>query len=139
MTQEYRSSWTDKRLDEFADSVHEVHESITELRESIAEQRRLNSETSANLTKTQKIVESNARAIEAMGNKYDPYLAAMMASQARMQENAERHEARMAQLEAEAQERRQVKDQRKAESYQRFNVLLAEVRYLIHGKNYVAE
>jgi uncharacterized protein YciW len=118
MTQEYRSSWTDEKLDRLANTVSELSDS---------------------LISTKKIVESNARAIEAMGNKFDPYLAAMVAGQIRLQENAERNEARLAKIEEEAAIRKIETEQQKAESDQRFNVLLAEVRYLIHDRDVITE
>ncbi len=94
--------WTDEMLDELASSVSELREGMGELREEMGQLR----ETVAELSNNVDGVRITAQALLQVA--------------AQQQQASQRHEEEMQQLK-----------QRQAESDERFNTLLAEVRYLI--------
>jgi len=96
--------WTDEMLDELASSVSEMRESMTEMRESMTEMRESMTEMREGMTEMRESID-NLR----------------VTSQALLQ------------LAAQNQQELQLIKQRQAESDQRFNILLEEVRYLIRN------
>lgn len=96
--------WTDEMLDNLAFSVTELRESVTEVRESVTELRE-------SVTEVKDSVDGLRVTAQAL-------LQLAAQSQSRM----DRFDEEMALLK-----------QRQAESDQRFNILLEEVRYLIRG------
>ncbi|NEP56606.1 MAG: hypothetical protein F6K31_06220 [Symploca sp. SIO2G7] len=96
--------WTDGMLDGLASSVGEMRESITEMRESITEVR------------------------ESITEIRDSVDGLRVTAQALLQVAAQ-NQRRMDMFEEEIE----LMKRRQAESDQRFNVLLEEVRYLIRG------
>jgi uncharacterized coiled-coil DUF342 family protein len=98
--------WTDPMLDNLASSVTELRESVTELRESVTELR------------------------ESVTEVKDSVDGLRITSQALLQVAAQ-NQSRMDHFEEEMA----LMKQRQAESDQRFNILLEEVRYLIRGNS----
>jgi methyl-accepting chemotaxis protein len=96
--------WNDGMLDEFASSVTELRESTTELRESTTELR-----------------ESTTELRESVTEVKDGIDGLRITAQALLQ------------LAAQSQRDMELIKERQAESDQRFNVLLEEVRFLIRG------
>jgi predicted nucleic acid-binding Zn-ribbon protein len=97
--------WTDEMLDNLASSTTELRESITELREDFADVR------------------------ESITEIKDSIDGLRITSQALLQVAAQ-NQVRMDRFDEEMT----LVKQRQAESDQRFNVLLEEVRFLIRGK-----
>ncbi|MGK7885068.1 MAG: hypothetical protein AB4057_10650 [Crocosphaera sp.] len=104
--------WNDEMLDELASSVGEMKESITEMRESISEVK--DSVDGLRVT-AQALLQVAAQTQQRM-DMFDEEMTLMKQQQ-------QRH--------AEAME---LIKQQQADSDQRFNVLLEEVRFLIRGK-----
>ena len=104
--------WTDSMLDELASSVGEMRESITEMREGMTEMRE-------SITEMRESVDGLKITTQAL-------LQVAAQHQQRMDKSDEEIAIMKQSLEAMKQQH--------AESDERFNVLLAEVRYLIRGK-----
>ena len=104
--------WTDEMLDNLASSTTELHEGSTELRESVSELR-----------------EGFAEVRESITEIKDSIDGLRITSQALLQVAAQ-NQVRMDRFDEEIT----LMKQRQAESDQRFNVLLEEVRFLIRGK-----
>jgi methyl-accepting chemotaxis protein len=103
--------WNDEMLDELASTVTELTESATELRESVTELRESVTELRESVTDVKDSVDGLRITAQAL-------LQVAAQSQSRM----DRFDEEMDLLK-----------QRQAESDQRFNVLLEEVRFLIRG------
>lgn len=101
--------WTDEMLDELASSVSELREGMGELRETVGELR----EEIGELRETVAELSNNVDGVRITAQ-------ALLQVAAQQQQASQRHEEEMEQLK-----------QRQAESDERFNTLLAEVRYLI--------
>jgi uncharacterized coiled-coil DUF342 family protein len=103
--------WNDEMLDELASTVTDLRESATELRESVSELRESVSDLRESVTEVKDSVDGLRITAQAL-------LQVAAQSQSRM----DRFDEEMDLLK-----------QRQAESDQRFNVLLEEVRFLIRG------
>ncbi|MDB9310884.1 hypothetical protein PN471_20095 [Aphanizomenon sp. CS-733/32] len=96
--------WNDEMLDDLASSVTELRESVTELRESVTELRESVTEVRESITEVKDSIDGLRVTAQAL-------------------------------LQVAAQNQREMEliKQRQAESDQRFNILLEEVRYLTRG------
>jgi methyl-accepting chemotaxis protein len=103
--------WNDEMLDELASSVTELRESTTELRESTTELRESTTELRKSTTELRESVTEVKDGIDGL----------RITAQALLQ------------LAAQSQRDMELVKERQAESDQRFNVLLEEVRFLIRG------
>jgi len=106
--------WTDEMLDNLASSTTELHEGSTKLRESVTELR-----------------EGFAEVRESITEVKDSIDGLRITSQALLQVAAQ-NQVRMDRFDEEIT----LMKKRQAESDQRFNVLLEEVRFLIRGNNH---
>lgn len=104
--------WTDEMLDSLASSSTELQESVSELRESVTELREGFADVQENITEIKDSIDG-----------------LRITSQALLQVAAQ-NQVRMDRFDEEMT----LVKQRQAESDQRFNVLLEEVRFLIRGK-----
>jgi methyl-accepting chemotaxis protein len=103
--------WNDEMLDELASSVTELRESTTELRKSTTELRESTTELRKSTTELRESVTEVKDGIDGL----------RITAQALLQ------------LAAQSQRDMELVKERQAESDQRFNVLLEEVRFLIRG------
>ena len=104
--------WTDEMLDNLASSTTELHEGSTELRESVTELRGSVTELRDGFADVQKSIIEIRDSVDGL----------RVTSQALLQ------------VAAQSQRDMEAIKERQAESDQRFNVLLEEVRFLIRGK-----
>jgi methyl-accepting chemotaxis protein len=118
--------WTDEMLDNLASSTTELRESVTELRESVTELREGSTELRESVTELR---EGFADVQENITEIKDSIDGLRITSQALLQVAAQ-NQVRMDRFDEEMT----LVKQRQAESDQRFNVLLEEVRFLIRGK-----
>jgi len=107
--------WNDEMLDGLASTVTELRESTTELRESTTELRE----------STTELRESTTELRESVTEVKDGIDGLRITAQALLQ------------LAAQSQRDMELIKERQAESDQRFNVLLEEVRFLIRGNQAV--
>ena len=105
--------WTDEMLDNLASSSTELRESVTELRESVTELRESVSELREGFVDVQENITEIKDSIDGL----------RISSQALLQ------------VAAQSQRDMEAIKERQAESDQRFNVLLEEVRFLIRGNH----
>ena len=105
--------WTDEMLDNLASSSTELLESVTELRESVTELRESVSELREGFVDVQENITEIKDSIDGL----------RISSQALLQ------------VAAQSQRDMEAIKERQAESDQRFNVLLEEVRFLIRGNH----
>ena len=96
--------WNDEMLDDLASSVTELRESMTELRESVTELRESVTEVRESITEVKDSIDGLRVTAQAL-----------------------------LQVAAQSQREMELIKQRQAESDQRFNILLEEVRYLTRG------
>jgi chromosome segregation ATPase len=125
--------WTDGMLDDLASSTLELRESVTELRESVTELREGFADVRESVTELRESVTELrgdfADVRESITEIKDSIDGLRVTSQALLQVAAQ------SQRDMEAMKERQAEiEQRRAESDQRFNILLEEVRFLIRGK-----
>ena len=111
--------WTDEMLDNLASSTKELREGSTELRESVTELRESVTELRESVTELR---EGFADVQENITEIKDSVDGLRITSQALLQ------------VAAQSQRDMEAIKERQAESDQRFNVLLEEVRFLIRGK-----
>jgi uncharacterized coiled-coil DUF342 family protein len=105
--------WTDEMLDNLASSSTELRESVTELRESVIELRESVTELREGFVDVQENITEIKDSIDGL----------RISSQALLQ------------VAAQSQRDMEAIKERQAESDQRFNVLLEEVRFLIRGNH----
>jgi uncharacterized coiled-coil DUF342 family protein len=105
--------WTDEMLDNLASSSTELRESVTELRESVTELRESVTELREGFVDVQENITEIKDSIDGL----------RISSQALLQ------------VAAQSQRDMEAIKERQAESDQRFNVLLEEVRFLIRGNH----
>jgi uncharacterized coiled-coil DUF342 family protein len=105
--------WTDEMLDNLASSSTELRESVTELRESVTQLRESVSELREGFVDVQENITEIKDSIDGL----------RISSQALLQ------------VAAQSQRDMEAIKERQAESDQRFNVLLEEVRFLIRGNH----
>jgi uncharacterized coiled-coil DUF342 family protein len=121
--------WTDTMLDELASSVSEMRESMGEMRESMGEMRESMGEMRESMGEMRESMgemrESMGEMRESISEVRDSVDGLRITVQALLQVAAQ-HQQRMDMFE---EELRLVK-QRQAETDQRFNILLEEVRHL---------
>ena len=110
--------WTDEMLDELASSVTELKESTTELKESMTELRESMTELRGS---TSELRGSTSELRESVTEVKDGIDGLRITAQALLQ------------VAAQSQRDMELIKERQAESDQRFNVLLEEVRYLNRG------
>jgi methyl-accepting chemotaxis protein len=118
--------WTDEMLDSLASSSTELRESVTQLRESVTQLREGSTELRESVTELR---EGFADVQENITEIKDSIDGLRITSQALLQVAAQ-NQVRMDRFDEEMT----LVKQRQAESDQRFNVLLEEVRFLIRGK-----
>jgi uncharacterized coiled-coil DUF342 family protein len=105
--------WTDEMLDNLASSSTELRESVTELRESVTQLRESVTELREGFVDVQENITEIKDSIDGL----------RISSQALLQ------------VAAQSQRDMEAIKERQAESDQRFNVLLEEVRFLIRGNH----
>jgi len=114
--------WTDEMLDNLASSTIELRNSITEFRQEMAEMRANSAAEMAEMRAS--MAEEMAELRESIAEIRDSVDGLRITSQALLQ------------VAAQSQRDMEAIKERQAESDQRFNVLLEEVRFLIRGNNH---
>ena len=124
--------WTDEMLDNLASSTIELRNSITEFRQEMAEMRansaaemaEMRANSAAEMAEMRaSVAEEMAELRESIAEIRDSVDGLRITSQALLQ------------VAAQSQRDMEAIKERQAESDQRFNVLLEEVRFLIRGNN----
>ena len=110
--------WNDEMLDELASSVTELRESVTELRESVTEVRESMTELRESVAEVRESVTELRESVTEVKDSVDGLRITTQA---------------LLQLAAQSQQEMERMKERQAESDQRFNILLEEVRFLIRG------
>ena len=112
--------WNDNMLDDLASSVTELRESVTELRESVTEVPGSITELRESVTEVRGSITELRESVTEVKDGIDGLRITTQA---------------LLQVAAQSQRDMEAMKERQAESDQRFNVLLEEVRYLIRNQD----